>query len=91
MNKIEMLEIEIKDLENAYDDVCRAINNLNDVEGLDEEYKMLDEIAGSIDDYISDKRIELSNLEEEQEYEENKGQWEAEIKQQNADFDKMRL
>ena len=41
MSEIEILEIELKDLKNAIDNIISAINNIKDVDGLDEEYKQL--------------------------------------------------
>ena len=35
MNEMEILEIQIKNLENAYTNIIEALNNLNDIEGLE--------------------------------------------------------
>lgn len=83
---MEELEIELKDLENAQNDIVSAINDLKDVDGLDEEYKELDLILQRIEDKMLDIRIELKNLEDEAMYKENEEQWKAEQKEQYYEY-----
>ena len=78
MSEIEILEIQLKDLENAIDNIISAINNINDIDGLDEEYKQLDIILSKFESQKIDIEIEIGNLEEEAYYKENEEQWKKE-------------
>jgi hypothetical protein len=79
MSEIEILEIELKDLKNAIDNITSAINNIKDVDGLDEEYKQLDIILSTFEEKKSDIAKEIELLEDEAFYKENEEQWRAEI------------
>lgn len=79
---MEDLEVQIKDLKNAYTNVIEAMNNISDVDGLDEEYTYLDTIAQLIDDKRISLEVELENLTEEAMYKENAEQWKREQKEQ---------
>jgi hypothetical protein len=79
---MEDLEVQIKDLKNAYTNVIEAMNNISDVDGLDEEYTYLDTIAQLIDDKRTSFESELEDLKEEAYYKENEQQWKREQKEQ---------
>ena len=79
MSEIEILEIELKDLKNAIDNIISAINNIKDVDGLDEEYKQLDIMLGTFEEKRENIELEIENLEEEAFFKENEEQWKAEI------------
>ena len=86
MSEIEILEIELKDLKNAIDNVTSAINNIKDVDGLDEEYKQLDIILSTFEEKKSDIAKEIKLLEDEAFYKENEEQWKAEIINQENEY-----
>lgn len=60
----ERLEVDIKDLKNAYDDIVKAMNNISEVKGLDDEYKLLEIIADTIDNKRISLEVDLENLKE---------------------------
>lgn len=78
MSEIEILEIELKDLKNAIDNITSAINNIKDVDGLDEEYKQLDIILSTFEEKKSDIAKEIELLEDEAYNKENEEKWEKE-------------
>lgn len=78
MSEIEILEIELKDLKNAIDNITSAINNIKDVDGLDEEYKQLDIILSIFEEKKADIAKEIELLEDEAFYKENEEQWKKE-------------
>lgn len=86
MDDLNELEVQIKDLDNAGDDVIRAMNNLNGVDGLDEEYTQLDIILDAIREKRSELERTLERLEEEAEYEENKDIWRREQREQEYQY-----
>lgn len=86
MSEIEILEIELKDLKNAIDNITSAINNIKDVDGLDEEYKQLDIILSTFEEKKSDIAKEIELLEDEAFYKENEEQWKAEIINQENEY-----
>ena len=86
MSEIEILEIQLKDLKNAIDDIASAINNIKDVDGLDEEYKQLDIILSTCEEKKSDIAKEIELLEDEAFYKENEEQWKAEIINQENEY-----
>ena len=86
MSEIEILEIELKDLKNAIDNIISAINNINDVDGLDEEYKQLDIMLGTFEEKRENIELEIENLEEEAFFKENEEQWKAEIINQENEY-----
>ena len=64
MEEQENLEIDIGDLRHAYEKMQEVLNDLKDVDGLDEEYEQLNEIAESINDLRINKEAKLERLEE---------------------------
>ena len=64
MEEQEILEIEIGDLKHAYKKMQEVLNDLKDVDGLDEDYIELNEIAERINDLRIDKEVKLERLEE---------------------------
>ena len=86
MSEIEILEIQLKDLKNAIDNITSAINNIKDVDGLDEEYKQLDIILSTFEEKKSDIAKEIELLEDEAFYKENEEQWKAEIINQENEY-----
>ena len=91
MNELEILEIQIKDLENACDNVIEAMNNIKDVDGLDEEYKSLDLVLYAIDDLMVKLKVEQENLEDEAMYKENAEKWKREHKNEYYEYRKGAL
>lgn len=86
MSEIEILEIQLKDLKNAIDNITSAINNIKDVDRLDEEYKQLDIILSTFEEKKSDIAKEIELLEDEAFYKENEEQWKAEIINQENEY-----
>lgn len=86
MSEIEILEIQLKDLKNAIDNITSAINNIKDVDGLDEEYKQLDIILSTFEEKKSDIAKEIELLEDEAFFKENEEQWKAEIINQENEY-----
>ena len=64
MEEQEILEIDIGDLRHAYEKMQEVLNDLKDVNGLDEEYIQLNDIAEAINDLRIDKEVKLERLEE---------------------------
>ena len=64
MEEQEILEIDIGDLRHAYEKMQEVLNDLKDVDGLDEEYEQLNEIAEAINDLRINKEARLERLEE---------------------------
>lgn len=91
MEDLEIIEVEIKDLKNAYANIIEAMNNLKDVDGLDEEYKQLDIILEAIDDKRIDLESEEEDLKEQQCYQSNKKQWQKEKRQQDLEYESIKL
>lgn len=86
MSEIEILEIQLKDLKNAIDNITSAINNIKDVDRLDKEYKQLDIILSTFEEKKSDIAKEIELLEDEAFYKENEEQWKAEIINQENEY-----
>ena len=86
MSEIEILEIQLKDLKYAIDNITSAINNIKDVDGLDEEYKQLDIILSTFEEKKSDIAKEIELLEDEAYFKENEEQWKAEIINQENEY-----
>lgn len=86
MSEIEILEIELKDLKNAIDNIISAINNIKDVDGLDEEYKQLNTMLVNFDEKRENIELEIENLEEEAFFKENEEQWKKEIINQENEY-----
>lgn len=64
MEEQENLEIDIGDLRHAYKKMQEVLNDLKDVDGLDEEYEQLNEIAEAINNLRIKKEAKLERLEE---------------------------
>ena len=86
MSEIESLEIQLKDLKNAIDNIISAINNIKDVDGLDEEYKQLNTMLVNFDEKRENIELEIENLEEEAFFKENEEQWKKEIINQENEY-----
>lgn len=91
MNEIEMLEIDIENLKNAYTNIIELLNNIDGIDDLDEDYKQLEKIAENIDNKRLDFENERDNLEEEAFYKENEEQWKLEHRQQEYDYENSKL
>lgn len=65
MDAKEMLQIDIDNLDNAYYEIEKALNNLKDVEEFSNiQYQELHNIAENINDLKIEKEIDLERLEE---------------------------
>lgn len=64
MEEKDLLEIDIGDLKHAYEKMQEVLNDLKDVDGLDEEYEQLNNIAEAINDMRIDKESKLESVEE---------------------------
>lgn len=91
MNEIDELEEDIKHLKKAYNTILEAMDYLNEVEGIMEEYQQLETLADTIDNKRIDKEYELEQLEDEAYMQENEEQWKAEQKEQLREFWDSRL
>lgn len=60
----ENLEIDIANKRHAYEKLQEVLNDLKDVEGLDEQYELLHNIAEEINDSRIDDENKLERLEE---------------------------
>lgn len=86
MSEIEILNIELKDIKNAIDEINKAMNDISDINGLDEEYKQLEIIWNTFDNKRLDIERELENLEEEAFYKENDLIWKKEKEQELKEY-----
>lgn len=86
MSEIEILNIKLKDIKNAIEDIANAMNNISDIDGLDEEYKQLEIIWNTFDNKRLDIERELENLEEEAFYKENDLIWKKEKEQELKEY-----
>ena len=77
---MEDLEVEIKDLKNAYDDILKAMHNIAGTESLVEEYQALESIADTVQDKQRDLEYELEELQEKEYYNANIETWKKEEK-----------
>lgn len=64
MEEKEILEIDVGDLKHAYEKMREVLNDLKDVDGLDEEYIQINDIAETINDLRIEKEVKLERLEE---------------------------
>ena len=65
MDEKEILQIDIENLNNAYYEIEKALNNLKDVEDFSNiQYQELHNIAENINDLKIEKEIDLERLEE---------------------------
>lgn len=86
MSEIEIIKVQIKDLYNAFAEIVRAMNNINDFDALDETYKSLDLALYDIEDQKIKLEIKLEDLIEEAMYKENEEQWKREQKDQDYQY-----
>lgn len=86
MEEIEDLEVQLQDVKDAYDNLVSALNDLQDVEGLDEQFRELDRIIQDVDDQRIELEERLENLEEEAYMQENKEQWKKEQRDQDYQY-----
>ena len=86
MEEIEDLEVQLQDVRDAYDNLVSALNDLQDVEGLDEQFRELDRIIQDVDDQRIELEERLENLEEEAYMQENKEQWKKEQRDQDYQY-----
>ena len=86
MEEIEDLEVQLQDVKDAYDNLVSALNDLQDVEGLDEQFRELDRIIQDVDNQRIELEERLENLEEEAYMQENKEQWKKEQRDQDYQY-----
>lgn len=86
MEEIEDLEVQLQDVKDAYDNLVSALNDLQDVEGLDEQFRELDRIIQDVDEQRIELEERLENLEEEAYMQENKEQWKKEQRDQDYQY-----
>lgn len=86
MEEIEDLEVQLQDVKDAYDNLVSALNDLQDVEGLDEQFRELDRIIQDVDNQRIELEEKLENLEEEAYMQENKEQWKKEQRDQDYQY-----
>lgn len=91
MNEIEQINADIKNCKEAYNNIITAMYSLNEIDDLDEEYKMLDDILEKIDNKRVELEIEEEKLKEEAFYKENEQQWKAEQRKQEYDYENSRF
>ena len=60
----ENLEIDIGNKKHAYEKIQEVLNDLKDVEGLDEQYELLHNIAEEINDSRINDESKLERMEE---------------------------
>lgn len=83
---IENIEVELKDVKSAIENIEQALNNLNEIEGINDEFKMLEMILSTLDDIRLDIERKLENLEEEAIFSENEEIWRKEKEQENREY-----
>jgi len=86
MEDIEELEITIQNLNNAINNIVKAMNDLKDVDNVDEQYKALDIAEQELEDERMRLESILEELEEEAINEASKDQWEAERKELEQEY-----
>lgn len=92
MEKLEIIEKDIKDLENAYENIEELLNNLSDIPEIDkDEYSEIDRIKDKIDDLIDNKKRELDQEREKQFFEDNEEEWKRDQNLANKDYERSRL
>lgn len=88
MEEIELLEVDLKNLEDAQDSITEAMNSIVDIDKLDDEYKNLDIVFNTIDNLMSDIRAEINMLKEfEEEDREEDSKNEADFDRIDRDYD----
>jgi len=86
MKDIEELEIVIQNLNNAINNIVKAMNDLKDVDNVDEQYKALDIAEQELEDERMRLESILEELEEETVNEASKDQWEAERRELEQEY-----
>lgn len=64
MEEKETLEVDIEDLNNAYDKIAQAMKDIIELDELDEEYAQLEQILDKIKEIRMDKESRLERLQE---------------------------
>lgn len=86
MNEIERKETDLKDVKHAKECVTSAINDLNEVDGLNTAYQKLLEIFDELEQEEINIENEIENLEEEAMFEENDEIWRKEKEVENSEY-----
>lgn len=86
MEDIEELEVSIQNLNNAINNIVKAMNDLKDVDNVDEQYKALDIAEQELEDERMRLESILEELEEEAVNEASKDQWEAERRELEQEY-----
>lgn len=86
----EELEVDIANLKHAYEKLYEVMNDIEDVDGMQEQYEILEHIQDEICGKRVELEIELEELQDEEYFEENKEQWQKEIAQQNRDYERSK-
>lgn len=87
----EELEVDIANLKHAYEKLYEVMNDIEDVDGMQEQYEILEQIQDEICGKRVELEIELEELQDDEYFEENKEQWQKEIMQQNRDYESSKL
>ena len=83
---IQELETDLANIKHAIEKLEEARNDLNEIDGLNDEFKMLEMILSALDDERLNKERKLENLEEEAYYEENEELWRKEKEQEQKEY-----
>ena len=86
MVDLEDLEVQLQDLKNAYQNLINGLNDLEGVEGLDEQFIELDRIIQDVDNQRIELEARIEFLEEEAYMQENKEQWKKEQRDQDYQY-----
>lgn len=86
MEEIEDLEVQLQDVKNAYQNLINGLNDLEGVEGLDEQFIELDRIIRDVDEQRIELEARIEFLEEEAYMQENKEQWKKEQRDQDYQY-----
>lgn len=86
MSEIEILNVQLKDIKNAIQDIINAMNNISEIDDLDAEYKLLDVTLSTLEETKTEIANKLEFLEEEAYYKENEEQWKLERTMQENEY-----
>jgi len=86
MVDLEDLEVQLQDLKNAYQNLINGLNDLEGVEGLDEQFIELDKIIQDVDNQRIELEARIEFLEEEAYMQENEQQWKKEQRDQDYQY-----
>lgn len=86
MVDLEDLEVQLQDLKNAYQNLINGLNDLEGVEGLDEQFIELDRIIRDVNEQRIELEARIEFLEEEAYMQENKEQWKKEQRDQDYQY-----